>query len=127
MEKRFARMDEQPARENPEGIFRTTLAYNGGLMLCRFFMKKGAKVPIHDHPAAQIGYVIKGKVRFHRGGDDDFTAHAGCSYVFDGGEPHGADVLEEAEVIECFSPMRPEYTDMEASAGESPGPVRSAS
>jgi quercetin dioxygenase-like cupin family protein len=112
MERRpFARMDEQSAREGPEGIFRTTLSHDDALMLCHFFMRKGAKVPVHDHPAAQIGYVIKGKLRFRRGESESFTAFAGCSYVFDGGEPHGADVLEEAEVIECFSPMRPEYAD----------------
>lgn len=105
-----ARKGERPATEGPAGIFRTTLAYNPSLMLCHFTMTKGARVPLHNHPASQNGYVIKGKLRFTRGDrGETFTAEAGCSYVFGGGESHGAEVLEDSEVIECFSPMRPEY------------------
>ena len=105
-----ARKNEIKSTESPAGIFRTTLAYNESIMLCHFSMTKGAKVPLHSHPASQNGYVIRGRLRFIRGDKaEGFIAEAGCSYVFNGGEPHGAEVLEEAEVIECFSPMRPEY------------------
>ena len=109
MKKPLARKDGLPSIEGPAGIFRTTLSYNPAVMLCHFRMNKGASVPLHSHPAAQNGYVIRGKLRFRRGETESFTAEAGCSYVFDGNEPHGADVLEDAEVIECFAPMRPEY------------------
>lgn len=78
-------------------------------MMCHFRMKKGAVVPLHSHPAAQNGYLISGKLRFRRGETDSFVAEAGCSWVFDGNESHGAEVLEDSEVIECFAPMRPEY------------------
>jgi hypothetical protein len=33
---------------------------------------------------------------------------AGGSYVFDPNESHAIEVLEKAEIIECFAPMRPE-------------------
>ena len=105
----FAAKVEKPAKEGPEGIFRTTLAYNEQTMMCHFEMKKGAKIPIHHHPAVQNGYVIKGKVKFFRGEKYSFTVEAGGSYVFDPEEPHGAEVLEDAELVECFAPMRPEY------------------
>ena len=39
--------------ENPPGILRTTLAYNAQMMLCHFKMKKGTKIPLHDHEAAR--------------------------------------------------------------------------
>jgi quercetin dioxygenase-like cupin family protein len=105
----LARKNELSSTEGPAGIFRTTLAYNPSIMLCHFRMNKGAKVPPHNHPASQDGYVIRGKLLFTRGESESFVAEAGCSYVFDGGQLHGAEVLEDAEVIECFSPMRSEY------------------
>ncbi len=105
----LARKAELDSTEGPAGIFRTTLSYNESVMLCHFHMNTGARVPLHSHPAAQNGYVISGKLLFHRGASETFIAEAGCSYVFGGNEAHGAEVLEEAEVIECFAPMRPEY------------------
>ena len=99
------------AKENPPGIFRTTLSYNPNVMLCHFNMKKGAKIPLHSHEAVQSGYVVSGRVRFHKKDGPSFEATPGSSYVFDSREEHGADVLEEAVVIEVFSPMRPEYAD----------------
>ena len=97
-----------PAEAAP-GIERRTLAYNAETMLCHFTMKKGGKIPPHSHPAVQTGFVIKGKVKFSIEGGDDFIAEAGTGYVFDSEQSHGAEVLEDSELIECFAPMRPEY------------------
>ena len=93
------------------GIHRTTMSYNEMIMLCYFFMKKGAKIPLHSHDAAQTGYVISGKVKFIKGDANSFIADSGSGYVFNANEPHGAEVLEDSEIVECFSPMRPEYID----------------
>lgn len=98
------------AKEGPEGIFRRTLSWNGQAMTCHFLLTKGATIPLHSHAAVQSGYVLKGKARFHRGeGGETFMAEAGTSYVFDSDEKHAVDVLEETEIIEFFTPMRPEY------------------
>ncbi len=99
------------ARENPPGIFRTTLSYHDVSMLCHFLMKKGAKVPMHEHAPAQHGYLIRGRVRFLLDDGSSFEALPGCSWVFEPHERHGAEVLEESEVVELFVPMRPEYAD----------------
>ncbi len=107
-----AQRDQLEAVENPVGILRTTMAYNDQSMLCHFRMKKGAEIPLHHHPAAQNGYVVSGKIEFKTGdGTETFLAAAGSGYAFGPDEPHGANVLEDAEVIEVFSPMRPEYAD----------------
>lgn len=107
-----ANLSQRNAVEKPEGILRTTLAYNEQSMLCHFVMKKGASIPLHNHGPAQIGYVISGKVKFlNEDGSTNFVAEKGTSYVFDPNETHGAEVLEEAEVIEIFAPSRPEYAD----------------
>lgn len=95
--------------ENPAGIFRTTMDYTENVMLCHFNMKKGAKVPLHNHPAEQAGYVISGKIKFIKADNNSFIAEPGCGYVFKTMEYHGAEVMEDSEVIECFSPAREEY------------------
>ncbi|GAB4325974.1 MAG: cupin domain-containing protein [Promethearchaeota archaeon] len=94
------------------GIFRRTLAHCPEVMMVRFFLKAGAKIPLHDHPAAQNGYVVSGRVKFftdEEGGG--FVAAPGDGYVFGPSEPHGADILEDSVVVEAFAPSRPEYVD----------------
>lgn len=103
--------NELEAVENPPGIKRTTLAYQADTMLCHFTMRRGAEIPLHSHDAVQNGYVISGKVQFRDESGDSFLATAGSGYVFGSQEKHGALVVEDAEVIECFSPMRAEYAD----------------
>jgi quercetin dioxygenase-like cupin family protein len=95
---------------NPfEGIHRKTLTYNDTVMLCHFVLEKNAKIPLHDHLAHQIGYVISGKIKFVTETRGDFIAKEGDSYVFNSYEKHGADILETSEVIEVFSPTREDY------------------
>ena len=92
-----------------EGIYRKTLTYNNDVMLCHFILEKDAVIPLHNHEAHQIGYVVSGKIKFITEEHGDFIAESGDSYVFDSKEKHGAEIIETAEVIEVFSPMREEY------------------
>ncbi|HUI71839.1 MAG TPA: cupin domain-containing protein [Spirochaetia bacterium] len=108
--RRVARRAESGLVENPPGIFRATLAYNDQIMVCYYTMKRGAEVPLHSHSAAQNGYVVRGRLRMTKEmGEEAFIAEAGTGYCFSPDEKHGAEVLEDSEVIECFAPMRPEY------------------
>lgn len=107
----LATLNESKAVESSPGICRTTLSYNEEIMLCHFRLKKGARIPFHNHPAVQNGYVISGTIRFLKKDRPGFIAEAGSSYVFMSEEYHGAEVLEDAEVVECFAPLRPEYID----------------
>ncbi len=92
-----------------DGIYRKTMAYNDSVMLCYFDLEKNAEIPLHDHDSHQIGYIVSGKIQFITETRGDFLAQEGDSYVFDSREKHGARVLETAEVIEVFCPMRDEY------------------
>lgn len=109
MKKQMTHTDKEKTVEMLPGIFRTTLSYNAQMMLCHFTMRKGAKIALHNHAAAQNGYVIKGKVRFFTKDGNDFIAVPGTSYTFDSEEFHGSEVLEDTELVESFTPMRPEY------------------
>ncbi len=103
---------EGKAVENPEGVVRKTLAYNDESMLCHFTLKKGAKIPLHNHRATQIGFIVRGKARFlAEKPEDEFEGGAGQSYVFSQFVKHGTVALEETEYIEVFVPVRDEYKD----------------
>ncbi|HDY64986.1 MAG TPA: cupin domain-containing protein [Phycisphaerae bacterium] len=98
--------------EAPPGIVRKTLSYNDEAMLCYFSLQAGAEIPLHDHRATQIGYVISGEVRFlAENTDDEFEVVTGDSYVFNPHVKHGAVVLKDTEYIEVFTPPRGEYKD----------------
>jgi len=111
MNRKRADVKKLAGKENPPGIVRTTMSYNSESMLCHFLMSREARIPMHSHPAVQHGYVVRGRVHFLQKDGPGFEATTGTSYVFDSMEEHGAEVLEDSEIIECFSPMRPEYAD----------------
>jgi quercetin dioxygenase-like cupin family protein len=111
MKRGRATLAELEARQSVPGIFRTTLSYHDASMLCHFRMQTGARIPLHEHDPAQHGYVMHGRVRFLLGDGTSFEASAGMSYLFESHERHGAEVLEDAEVLEIFTPMRAEYAD----------------
>ena len=91
-----------------KGIFRRTLVYDENLMLCHFFLKKGSEVPMHTHKEYQIGYDIRGKVKF-KTESEEFIATEGESYLFNSNIKHGAILLEDSEIIDIFNPAREDY------------------
>ena len=106
-----AELKDLKAVEKPAGIFRTTLSFHEHSMLCHFKMTRGSAIPLHNHEAVQHGYVLQGKLRFLLNEGKSFIASPGTSYAFEPWEHHGAEVLEDSEVLEFFTPMRPEYVD----------------
>lgn len=104
-------LNDQIPLEMLPNVFRTTLAYNDRLMMCHFTLKKGSNIPLHNHKAAQVGYVIKGQIRFFTKDNNNILTKTGSSYIFDCEEYHGAEVLEDSDIIECFSPIRQDYVN----------------
>ncbi len=105
-------LDQASGIEQLDGVVRKTLSYNEEVMLCHFQLNEGARIPLHDHRASQIGFVVKGAVRFLGAADEDsFEARAGDSYVLDPHQVHGAEALEASEFVEVFYPVREEYKD----------------
>lgn len=109
---KMKKVSEARPVEKPPGVTRKTLSYNREAMLCHFHLRKGAQIPLHDHRATQIGYILGGRVRFLREKpEDEFKVQAGDSYVFDPHIKHGTIALEDTEYIEVFTPSREEYKD----------------
>ncbi len=90
------------------GVYRKTLLFNNNIMLCHFTLEKGAEISMHSHKEHQIGYIIKGKLKFLTE-SREFIAVKGDSYLFNSYERHGAKLLEDSEVIDVFSPARDDY------------------
>ena len=108
MRKNLVSKNSVDSVENINGVYRKTLAYNKNMMLCHFNLIKDSQIPLHSHEEHQIGYVLKGKLKFVTE-NGEFIAREGDSYVFDSNEKHGAIILEDTDVIDVFSPAREDY------------------
>ena len=98
--------------QGPEGVTRRTLSYNDEAMLCHFTLEKGAQIPLHNHRATQIGYLVGGRARFlAETPESEFEVGPGDSYVFSSFVKHGTIALEDTEYVEVFVPPREEYRD----------------
>jgi quercetin dioxygenase-like cupin family protein len=85
------------------------VVHGEGLSFARWEMERGADLADHSHPHAQITYIIKGRVRFRRAGNESFTAAAGDFLIFEPNEVHGGEVLEDSLVVDAFCPVREDF------------------
>lgn len=104
----FVKHSETGYRPAVEGIDLKTLVYGEKTLMAKFLLKKGSTLPRHSHPHEQTGYLVKGRLRLMVG-SEQWEVQAGDSWCIDGGVEHGAEVVEDAEAIEVFSPLREDY------------------
>jgi quercetin dioxygenase-like cupin family protein len=90
------------------GIQRQQLVYGERTHLVRFFLDGGAVIPVHAHAQEQTGYLLSGVMVMTIDGEDH-RLEPGDSWSLPGDLPHGVKVLEDAEVLEVFSPPRQDY------------------
>ena len=91
-----------------KGIYRKTLGHKKELMLAHFRLVKGTILPLHSHPHVQAGFVLSGKIEFQEN-NQKYILETGDSYIIDGNVEHGAFVIEDTFLIDCFSPRREDY------------------
>jgi quercetin dioxygenase-like cupin family protein len=90
------------------GVQMKTLVHGERTLLGEFRMDAGAQVPAHHHPYEQTGYLVSGRLRFTVAGER-FDAVPGSSWSIPTDVEHAAEVVEDAVVIEVFSPAREDY------------------
>jgi quercetin dioxygenase-like cupin family protein len=90
------------------GLLRRTLVSDERLMICRFDLEAGVKIPPHSHPHDQAGYVVSGRVRLEVEGISRDLG-PGDSYCAPSGAVHSALALVRAVVVDTFSPPRDDY------------------
>ena len=93
-----------------DGVARRTLNYGERTSIHEVTIAAGATVPMHTHPHEQTGYLVAGRLRFELG-DEIREISAGDSWVIAGEVPHEVTAIEDAVVIDIFSPARDEYID----------------
>ena len=90
------------------GVRMKTLVSGERTLLGEFRLAAGAEVPAHSHPYEQTGYLVSGCLRFMVAGDR-FNALPGSSWSIPRDVEHAVEVVEDAVVIEVFSPVREDY------------------
>lgn len=104
----FSKKDSKNFRPLLEGVSMRPLVFEEKTIMCEFRLQKGAELPSHDHPYEQTGYLLSGKLNF-RIGDEWHRAEQGDSWCIPENVEHQVKVLEEAVVLEAFTPIRPDY------------------
>jgi len=104
----FTKRTNTGYRELLDGVQMKTLAHGDKTLLAEFHLQKGAAIPVHAHIYEQTGYMVSGKMRFTIG-SEQFECNPGDNWCIPGDVEHGVDVLEDAVVVEVFSPVREDY------------------
>jgi quercetin dioxygenase-like cupin family protein len=90
------------------GVRMRPLVYEQRTIMCEFLLEMGHKLPWHNHPYEQTGYIITGKVKFQIG-EDIFDTKPGDSWCIPENVFHSVTVEEDSHILELFSPIRPDY------------------
>lgn len=91
-----------------EGVQRKTLVYGERTLMTEFLLAAGSRLPGHEHPHEQTGYLVAGRLRMFVG-EEEFVAEAGTCWCIPGGVRHSAEALTDAVAVEVFSPVREDY------------------
>lgn len=101
---------KKQANQVVPGVRRKTLAVGQKGLMSKFYLDAGSTLPKHQHPHEQIGYLVSGALVLHVG-MESCKMMPGDSWAVPGGVEHWAEVLETAEAIEVFVPVREDYLD----------------
>ncbi len=104
----FVKNSEKPLLTVAPGIGRKTLAVGDHTLMTEFVLESGSELPAHKHPHEQIGFLVSGRLLLTIG-DESCEMEAGDSWAVPGNVEHRAKVLERAEAIEVFYPVRQDY------------------
>ena len=104
----FYKKNRYPYKKVIDGVKFVSLVNGKKTHLTEFRLEKGSKIPLHSHHQEQTGYLVSGKLTFTIEGET-IEAEPGDGWNIPGHVEHGVDVLEDALVIEVFSPPREDY------------------
>jgi quercetin dioxygenase-like cupin family protein len=82
------------------------------VMVARLLLKKGAKVPLHNHHNEQVSYIVDGALRFSID-NREITVSAGEVLCIPPHMPHEAIALEDTVAVDIFNPPRQDWIDKE--------------
>ena len=78
------------------------------MTIARLRIKKGAVVPMHQHPNEQVSMMETGCLRFDLDGKEVFV-RAGETLRIPPNVPHSAEAMEDSVATDLFSPPRQDW------------------
>ncbi len=90
------------------GITRRILAHNGNMMIVEATFEKGAVGTEHRHPHEQVSYILSGSFRYTMEGET-YELKKGDTYYVPPEVLHGAVALEDAVILDIFTPQREDF------------------
>ncbi|MDQ1469073.1 MAG: hypothetical protein QOJ99_553 [Bryobacterales bacterium] len=78
------------------------------MTIARLRMKKGALVPLHQHPNEQVSMMDAGALRFEVGGRE-VIVRAGEVVRIPPGVPHLVEAMEDSVATDLFTPPRQDW------------------
>jgi quercetin dioxygenase-like cupin family protein len=80
------------------------------MMLARIVLKKGARVPLHQHFHEQMSHVVEGALRFLIEGKE-IAVRAGEVLCIPPHVPHEVIALQDSVALDMFHPPRQDWID----------------
>jgi quercetin dioxygenase-like cupin family protein len=96
------------SKEQVNPLMTRQMIHGETMTMARMEVRKGASVPEHQHHNEQITTVEKGRMRFLFSGKE-LILGAGESVHIPPNVPHSVEVLEDAVVLDLFSPPREDW------------------
>jgi len=107
--------NENPWIEICPGIKRRTVAHGRTMYQMIAQLEAGSKMQEHRHLQEQVVHILEGKMRLIVDGTPHELA-AGDSFYLASNVPHGVEAIEDARVLDTFSPPRDEYLALDEEA-----------
>lgn len=106
--KHYRWADIEPEPLNP--LITRQYVVGANTMLARIVLKKGARVPLHQHFHEQISHVVGGALNFLVDGKE-VAVRAGEILTIPPDVPHEVVALEDSVALDIFNPPRQDWID----------------
>jgi len=90
------------------GVAFDLLAIGPQSMMTRMRYRPDNVIPFHSHPNEQIGYVLSGRIRVLTR-DSQHELSVGDTYAIPANVEHSIEIIEAAEEVQVFTPLREEF------------------
>jgi quercetin dioxygenase-like cupin family protein len=101
----YTKKSSEGYRSTIKGITQKTLVYGQNTLMAELKMLKGTRIPTHNHPHEQTGYLVTGRTRLFIE-DQVYSCNPGDSWCIPGNAKHGTYAIKDSVLIEVFSPVR---------------------
>ena len=107
--------NQNPWIEIVPGVRRRTITTGTTMYQMLAELSAGSRLPEHRHPQEQILHLLSGRLRVIAAGVPHELA-AGESFYLASDVPHAVETIEEARVIDTFSPPREDLLALDEKA-----------